>query len=94
MILDNEAVLKTATAFNLETVRPGPGRPITMFATGVGASLVITTGATSAAAGACITVDATSDVTFTLPTSVKQYIKCTFAAGTVAIAIPQTQTNL
>jgi hypothetical protein len=65
-----------------------------MFANGVGGALVITTGDTNAAADAGITVDATDDVTFTLPTSIKRYIKCTFATGIVAVVIPQTQTNL
>ena len=93
MILDKLAELTTATAFDLETVRPGPGKPIKMYASGVGGSLVITTGDTDVAADALITVDATNSVEFELPSNTKRYIIATFAAGSVNVVL-DAQTNM
>jgi len=92
MIMDKELELTSGTALDLGTKRPGPGNDISMFAQGVGGSLVITTGDTNAAADALITVDATNDVEFDLPSETKRYIKATFAAGTVGI-VDTAQTN-
>jgi len=93
MILDDMAKLTSATAFDLETVRPGPGQPIKMMAIGVGGSLAVTTGDTTAAADACVTVDATNTVEFELPSNVKRYIEATFASGDVYVILPGAQTN-
>ena len=93
MILDHLAELTTAQAFDLDAVRPGPGKPIKMYAAGVGGSLAITTGATDAAADALITVDATDDVEFELPSNTLQFIKATFAQGSVNVVM-DAQTNL
>ena len=93
MILDHLAELTTAQAFDLDAVRPGPGKPIKMYASGVGGSLAITTGATNAAADALITVDATDDVEFELPSNTKQFIMATFAQGSVNVVM-DAQTNL
>lgn len=87
MIRDNETELATTVAFDLGNVRPGPGKPIKMFAQGVGGSLVITMGATDTAADACITVDATNDVEFHLPSNTLQYIIATFATGSVGVVM-------
>lgn len=93
MILDNETRLTTATAFDLNVEKPGAGNPICLFASGVGGSLVVTTGATSGAAtDACITVDATNDVEFALPSNTQQFIRATFAQGTVEVVL-DSQTN-
>ena len=93
MILDKLAELTTAVAFDLDAVRPGPGNPIKMYATGVGGPLVVTCGADTAAADACITVDATEPVEFELPSNTKQFIKATFATGNVYVVM-DAQTNL
>lgn len=87
MIIDNEAQLVTTVAFDLGNVRPGPGKPIKLSANGVGGSLVITMGPTSAAAGACTTVDATDDVEFHLPANTQQFIKATFGSGSVSVVL-------
>ena len=92
MILDNDAKLVTTVAFDLGSVRPGPGNPIKMYASGVAGSLVITQGATNAAADACITVDATNAIEFELPSNTLQYIKATFGSGEVNFVLPGTQT--
>lgn len=97
MILDNEAELTTATGFDLEAVRPGPGEPIHLWAAGVGGSLAITMGEDAPEAeGAtipCITVDATEDVEFELPSNTLQFIAAVFGTGTVNIILEGAQTN-
>lgn len=93
MIRDNEAQLESGVPFNLGPVRPGPGKPIKMWATGVGGSVVITTGDTDAAADALITVDATNDVEFELPSNTLQYINATFASGELGVIMAGAQTN-
>jgi len=93
MIRDALAELVTATAFDLDAVRPGPGKPIKMYANGVGGSLVVTTGDTNAAADALITVDATESLEFHLPANTKRWIKATFATGEVGVVM-DGQTNM
>jgi len=93
MILDKEAELTTATAFDLGSKKTGPGQPVKLWATGVGGSLVLTHGATNAAADALITVDATKDLEFELPSNTLQFIKATFATGSVNVILPGAQTN-
>lgn len=94
MILDNEAELVTATAFDLGPKKPGPGNPIKLWITGVGASVVFTTGATSAAADALMTVDATAGpIEVELPSNTLQFIKATFASGAINVTLPGNQTN-
>lgn len=99
MILDNEAALVTATAFDLETVRPGPGKPIKMWAQlNAAGPLVITTGATSAALDALLTVQVPAEgLEFELPSNTKQFIKSTFAATAplgVFVVMEGNQTNI
>ena len=52
MILDALAKIESATGFDLEAVRPGPGQPIKLFGTGLVADtdLIINTGADAAEA--------------------------------------------
>ena len=95
MIIDNEAQLVTTVAFDLETVRPGPGQPLKMWAilTTPG-TLTITDGATSAAADTFMTVSCTDSPTeFELPSTTARYIKATFT-GTVAFSLAGIQTNM
>ena len=94
MIRDNETQLVTATPFDLETVSPGPGEPITMVAVGIDASLAITH---------CDTVDGTytalmtvlapaGTLEFRLPSNTQQFIQATFAAGDLMVSVPGNQT--
>ncbi len=83
MYIDKDLELTSGTAKDLGVDRPGPGNPIKLFAQGVGGNVTVTTGATNAAADALITVDATNDVEFELPSGTKRWIKATFAAGSV-----------
>lgn len=100
MILDNEAKLVTATGFDLEAVRPGPGNPIKMFATGhgAGAVLTVTTGVDAAEAeGASVpcttaTCDADGSVEFELPSTTLQFIAAEFAVGEINITLAGNQT--
>lgn len=98
MILDKEAELTTATGFDLGVVRPGPGNPIKLWATGVGGDLEITTGADAAEAEAgltaLMTVDADGDVEFELPSNTQQFIATTFATGSVNVTLCGNQTNV
>lgn len=97
MILDKNAELTTATAYDLGTVRPGPGNPIKMFASGMAADalVTVTTGATDTAADACTTatVGANGTVEFELPSTTGQFIMATFAAGAINVILPGAQTN-
>lgn len=101
MILDALAELTTATGFDLEAVRPGPGKPIKMFASGMtpGAALAVTMGDTAAEAEgglvACVDVTVGTDgtVEFHLPSNTLQFIACTFAAGALNIVL-DGQTNI
>ena len=105
MIIDNEAELETAVAFDLEAFRPGPGQPIKMWANldgvipstptvpATAVALVITTGPDASAALPCITVSCTDLPTeFELPSSTEQFIMATFV-GRVAVSLPGVQTN-
>lgn len=99
MILDNDAKLVTTVAFDLETVRPGPGKPIKMWAQiDIPGALVITMGATGAAAGACITVQVPAEgLEFEIPSNTLQYIKSTFTATAplgVFVTMCGNQTNV
>lgn len=92
MILDVLTELATTVAYDLEAVRPGPGRPIKCFALlDSDGDLVITMGATNAAAGACITVACVGLTEFELPSSTLRWIKSTFT-GEVGIVL-DVQTN-
>jgi hypothetical protein len=97
MILDKQAELTSTVAYDLGTVRPGPGEGIKLwFDPSAGTSpLVITTGATSAAADDFMSIEYTVGVgqEITLPATVKRYIKATFT-GTLNIVSPGCgQTN-
>jgi hypothetical protein len=92
MLLDKEAELATAVAFDLEAVRPGPGKPIKMYAhLDADGDLVITMGATNAAADPCMTVACVGITEFELPSTTLQFIKATFA-GEVGVVM-DVQTN-
>lgn len=96
MIIDKEAELTTTVAYDLGSVRPGPGQPIKMwFLPTAGTSpLAITDGATSAAADALMTVAYTVGevVEFELPSNTAQFIKATFT-GQLAASLAGVQTN-
>lgn len=93
MFVDNETELVTTVALDLETVRPGPGKPIKLWANlDADGDLVITMGATNAAADACITVACVGITEFELPSSTLRWIKSTFA-GRVAVTLCGVQTN-
>ena len=115
MILDNETMFADALAYggtptviDLETVRPGPGEPIKIFAQGsadlAGATgLVITDGTTSAAADALVTH--TCDlvgklVEIELPSDTARYVGIALAGTPSAgswscgVVMPGNQTSL
>ncbi len=95
MFIDSMAELVTTVAFDLETVRPGPGKPIKLWVLlDTPGDLVITDGATSTAAGALMTVSCTDSPTeIELPSTTAQFIKATFT-GRVAVSLCGVQTNL
>lgn len=93
MFIDNETELATTVALDLEAVRPGPGKPIKMWAKlDVDGDLVITMGDTDTAADPCITVACVGLTEFELPSTTLQYIKSTFT-GRVAATLCGVQTN-
>ena len=92
MIMDKEVELVSDTALDLGTARPGPGNPLRVFAIGVGGSLVVTTGDDDTAADDLITVDASEDMEFELPSNTKRYIMASFSQGQVGI-VDTSQTN-
>lgn len=102
MILDNETKLVTATGFDLGSVRPGPGNPVKMYASGHAADalITITTGVDAAAAeGASVpcttaTCGANGCVEFELPSTTLQFIAADFAVGEINVTLPGNQTNL
>lgn len=99
MILDKETELVTATALDLEAVRPGPGKPIKLFATGMTPAALVTVTTCATVGGtytACTTatVGADGSVEFELPSTTLQFIKSTFAAGSINVTLCGNQTNL
>jgi hypothetical protein len=100
MLIDALAELTTAVGFDLEAVRPGPGKPIKMYGSGLGANaaVAITHGTTAALAEggltACIDVvaDADGEIEFHLPSTTQQFIACTFAQGWLGVVM-DGQTN-
>ena len=95
MILDKELELVTAVAFDLGTVRPGPGKPIKCIATGVTLNVAITTGPATGAESSLMTVECGGAdlVEFELPSNTEQFIVPTFADGAVDIVLEGNQTN-
>lgn len=99
MILDKETELATTVALDLDTVRPGPGKPIIMFASGMPAATAViitdcdTVGGTYASVVEVVT-DASGTAEFRLPSSTRQFIKSTFAAGAINVVMEGNQTNL
>lgn len=92
MLIDNETLLATTVALDLEALRPGPGQPIKMFADlDADGDLVITHGATVTAATALMTVACAGITEFHLPSSTLRWIKATFT-GNVGIVM-DVQTN-
>ena len=92
MLIDKETLLATTVALDLETVRPGPGQPIKMFADlDADGDLVITHGATSTPITALMTVACVGVTEFFLPSTVLQYIASTFT-GNVGVVM-DVQTN-
>jgi len=93
MFVDDQAELASDVAFDLEAVRPGPGKPINMWANLDSAgTLTITHGTTTAAADSLMTVDCDGITEFQLPSSTLRYIKSTFS-GRVAVSMKGVQTN-
>lgn len=98
MILDKNTELTTTVAFDLEAVRPGPGKPIKVFTTGNAASenFVVTTCATVAGTyTACATIecDTNGDAECELPSSTLQFIKAVFT-GEAFLTLCGNQTNM
>ena len=107
MIADDLAHNGTPTVIDLETVRPGPGRPIKMFIQGSSTlagctGYVITDGATDTAADAFATVTATlagKTIEFELPSDIARYVKIDLVGSTSAgtwncgVVLPGVQTN-
>ena len=92
MIIDNEAELVTTVALDLETIRPGSGQPLKLWAKlDADGDLTITTGDAVAAADNLMVVACVGITEFELPSSVKRYIKSTFA-GRVAVSLAGIQT--
>ena len=100
MLIDNEAKLTSATAFDLKTVRPGPGMALRMAATGFDADDAIAITHCDTAAGTyteCITIvaDATGCASFTLPSTTLRYLKATFTGGQIFFILEGgAQTNV
>lgn len=108
LFADNLAYNGTPVVVDLETVKAGPGNPLTVFVTGSpdlkGATgIVITDGATNAASDSLITHTATlagKTLQFELPSDVGRYVKVALAGtptkGTwsAGIVLPGIQTNV
>lgn len=109
LFANNLAYNGTPVVVDLETVKAGPGNPLTVFVTGspdlTGATgIVITDGATSAAAtNALIAHTATlagKTLQFELPSDVGQYVKValqgspTKGTWSAGIVLPGIQTNV
>ncbi len=108
LFADNLDYDGTPAVVDLETVKAGPGNPLTVFVTGspdlTGATgIVITDGATSAASDNFITHTATlagKTLQFELPSDVGRYVKVALAGtpsdGTwsAGIVLPGIQTNV
>ena len=94
MILDKTCELATTVAFDLDAVRPGPGKPIKMAALGVDADMVVTTGAADTLGTSLLTVTCGAGLTtFDLPSDTLQFIGATFVAGRVFVIL-DGQTNI
>jgi len=109
MFLDEAAFDATPAVLDLGCIRPGPGRPLKVFASGVGVTdmtaIAVTDGATvGAATDALLTVPASATemneggVTFTLPSETKEFVTIALTgitAGTVTagIILDSGQTN-
>ena len=108
LFADNLDYDGTPAVVDLETVKAGPGNPLTVFVTGspdlTGATgIVITDGATSAASDNLITHTATlagKTLQFELPSDVGRYVKVALAGtpsdGTwsAGVVLPGIQTNV
>lgn len=108
LFADNLDYDGTPAVVDLETVKAGPGNPLTVFVTGspdlTGATgIVITDGATDAASDNLITHTATlagKTLQFELPSDVGRYVKVALAGtpsdGTwsAGIVLPGIQTNV
>lgn len=108
LFADNLAYNGTPAVVDLETVKAGPGNPLTIFVTGspdlAGATgIAITDGATDAAADSLITHTATlagKTLQFELPSDVGRYVTVALAGtpskGTwsAGIVLPGIQTNV
>ena len=98
MILDKNAQLVTATAFDLGTGGLGKGTPIKMIVTGMNAGNLAITHADTAGGtySACTTVTVQNNgdlVEFELPSNTKQFIRATFATGEVYVTFAGNQTQ-
>jgi len=103
-ILDKELEMASGAALDLgdpgldsegNAFPHGNGRQIHLAITGIAAGTVdITTGDTSAAADALMTVACPADVVTEvhLPSACKQFIKATFADGSIEVILDSAQT--
>lgn len=97
-MMDNTLEVVSATAFDLETVRPGPGQPIKMGIQGLdsAADMAITHCATSGGTYvALMTVAVPQDdfMEFEIPSNALRYIKMTLGTGAACRIIDTGQTN-
>lgn len=100
MILDHELQMTTATGLDLEALRPGPGEPIKMYASGMTPAALVTVtmgidkASAEAGAGPCTTatVGPKGNVEFELPSTTLQWIACAFAAGAINVTLAGNQT--
>lgn len=98
MMIDALAEVTSATAFDLETVRPGPGNPIKFGIQGqdTGASMAITHCATEGGtytALMTVLVPTEDFMEFEIPSNSLRYIKMTLATGAECFVIDTGQTN-
>jgi len=95
MILDAQTEMATGVALDLEAVRPGPGKPIKMFALlDSDGDLAITHGTSAALAEggltALMTVACAGMTEFEIPSTALQFIAATFTGEVGVVMDVQT----
>ncbi|MGD9156926.1 MAG: hypothetical protein PVG39_00840 [Desulfobacteraceae bacterium] len=98
MLQDNTLSVTSATAFDLETVRPGPGKSIKFCINGLDAAadMAIThcdTEGGSYVALMTVAVPTEEAMTFEIPSNAKRYIKMTLGTGAECAVVLDGQTN-
>ncbi len=97
MIFDKEAEILNGVGFDLETMQPGPGNPLKVWAGVIGDIIEITMGTTKAEAEGglipCITVNSNMNITFELPSNTQRWIATISEIDGLFIILPGFQTN-